>query len=466
MYHETVAQELVAFGIEHFIETMNLLVQEPNIISPAILRAEVLQDVGGEKRRVLQRVLVPRQSRDSLVWQQVVYEYANGTAETGSCTVTHRCFKDKTFGELATVAELPYFYPKVDSFSYHYKPIPVPAETSSSTNLERDVVEKGCFSITVACKDKESMQQLLDERTKHIFTKVCKKVLKICVGTMNGYKKRVYHDVVIEKILYQNRYRILKEKYSDWVAKWPEETDPSKHVFEDIGIATWLILLFEQKPQSPGKSKRFVDLGCGNGFLTYILLNEGFSGIGLDLSRRRLWSMFPEDVIQGRLIERPILPKQEDFSEFEFIIGNHSDELTPWVPVIARRDSCKWMIIPCCLFELCGRKFTKCIPELGRYKTYCQYLIDFSRNTLGYCGSQSTEVEHLRIPSTKNVCIVMRQEAADEDEADADSKKALAQKIIDETDFVPRKPDRLKQQELRDKKMARMQKKSEFILED
>ena len=447
---ETVASEKVSFKLEHFLETMNMLLHEPNIISPAILRAEVLQDKTTEEnewKRIVQRVLVPKQTRDPRIWQQVVYDFSATGAE--GCSITHSCFTDESFKTPATVDCLPYFYPKFDSFCYHYQPIPAAGVVDGMIDEAR-----GIFSITVACKDMESIDQLLDNRIKDIFAKVCKKVVKICVGTMNGYKKRVHHDLVIPKIAYQDKYRILKEKYSEWVEKWPEDTDPSKHVFEDIGIATWLILLFEQQALSPGKTKHFVDLGCGNGFLSYILLNEGFSGMGIDLSRRKLWGLFPSHV-HGKLVERPILPKQEDFTEFEFIIGNHSDELTPWVPVIARRDSCRWMVIPCCLFELDGRKFTKSIPELGRYKTYCQHLIDFSRNTMGY--GDAIEVEHLRIPSTKNVCIVMRQEAKDGEFA---AEKALARKIIQETEIRLRKSDREKGQEQRDKKNARLQNKS------
>ena len=69
---------------------------------------------------------------------------------------------------------------------------------------------------------------------------------KHCKGTMNGYKKRVIHDLLVPKILYQDTYYALKQKYGKyWVENWPEETDPQKHVFEDIGIATWLKLLWK-----------------------------------------------------------------------------------------------------------------------------------------------------------------------------------------------------------------------------
>lgn len=61
----------------------------------------------------------------------------------------------------------------------------------------------------------------------------------------------------------------------------------------------------------------------------------------------------------------------------------------------------KFIIIPCCFFELDGTKFTKNITSLGRYKTYIEH-IESQCTTLGF----ATQRESLRIPSTKNVCII------------------------------------------------------------
>ena len=41
---------------------------------------------------------------------------------------------------------------------------------------------------------------------------------------------------------------------------------------------------------------RFVDLGCGNGFLTYLLIEEGNSGWGIDRQRRGIWDEYPAEV--------------------------------------------------------------------------------------------------------------------------------------------------------------------------
>ena len=62
---------------------------------------------------------------------------------------------------------------------------------------------------------------------------------------------------------------------------WTESTDPRKFVYEDISIAAYLIVLWEdelkQQTQSTTTSRKqsFVDLGCGNGLLVYLLTKEG-----------------------------------------------------------------------------------------------------------------------------------------------------------------------------------------------
>jgi tRNASer (uridine44-2'-O)-methyltransferase len=99
----------------------------------------------------------------------------------------------------------------------------------------------------------------------------------------------------------QETYRALKKKYRPWIDKWAAKTDPLKFVYEDIGkkirkeisvshcsgsrlgIAAHLICLWEiermsQKSETEYKKPSFVDLGCGNGFLVYLLNSEGYPG--------------------------------------------------------------------------------------------------------------------------------------------------------------------------------------------
>jgi len=57
-----------------------------------------------------------------------------------------------------------------------------------------------------------------------------------------------------------------------------------------LGIAAYLCLLWQNKSVS------FVDLGCGNGLLVYILTKEGHKGTGLDIRKRKIWEKFDVDL--------------------------------------------------------------------------------------------------------------------------------------------------------------------------
>ena len=49
--------------------------------------------------------------------------------------------------------------------------------------------------------------------------------------------------------------------------------------------------------------------------------------------------------------------KPESVYDTEWLIGNHSDELTPWIPVIAFNSSPRtnFFILPCCPFDFRGK---------------------------------------------------------------------------------------------------------------
>ena len=252
-----------------------------------------------------------------------------------------------------------------------------------------------------------------------------------------GYKKRVYHDVVVPLDLFTSHYRRLKIKFGHWVEEWEESTDPQKFVFEDVAIAAFLIALWEiegdfsvapridstangdvesevgnatgEEPSiavtaPPGvRRPSFVDLGCGNGFLVYILTMEGFAGRGIDLVKRKIWSRYPSEV---KLEESPIDPPNDVFEE-DWILANHSDELTPWVPFIASRNNRKFFVLPCCEWNF-DSKFSSRTKALSRYEMYLEYIKQLTVES-GY----KVEVEHLRIPSTRNISIIGRTRTID-----------------------------------------------------
>ncbi|XP_060102143.1 probable tRNA (uracil-O(2)-)-methyltransferase isoform X2 [Heteronotia binoei] len=199
---------------------------------------------------------------------------------------------------------------------------------------------------------------------------------------------------------YNNTYQNLKEKYKEIVKVWPEVTDPQKFVYEDVAIAAYMLILWEDERASKGlpRKQSFVDLGCGNGLLVHILSSEGHPGKGIDVRRRKIWSMYGP---QTHLEECEISPN-DLYPDADWLIGNHSDELTPWIPVIAARSSysCCYFVLPCCFFDFNG-KYNRRQSQKTQYREY----LDFVTEVGLVCGF-NVEEDCLRIPSTKRVCLI------------------------------------------------------------
>lgn len=118
-------------------------------------------------------------------------------------------------------------------------------------------------------------------------------------------------------------YNSLKKKYKHWVGKWKGLSDPQKVVFEDIGIASFLICLWnlERSQNQSNKKQSFVDLGCGNGFLVYILCKEGYDGKGIDMEKRPMWDEYEKEY-QDRMYLQTFNPMEATFPEADWILGN------------------------------------------------------------------------------------------------------------------------------------------------
>ncbi|XP_028982948.1 probable tRNA (uracil-O(2)-)-methyltransferase [Betta splendens] len=226
------------------------------------------------------------------------------------------------------------------------------------------------------------------------------KLVRWATESRSGEFRSTLSLLPVEK--YSLMYQQLKDKYKAMVKVWPEVTDPEKFVYEDVAIATYLLVLWSEERAQKGLTCRqsFVDLGCGNGLLVHILTNEGHPGKGIDLRRRKIWDMYgPQTLLE----EKAITPSESFlFPDTDWLIGNHSDELTPWIPVIAARSSysCRFFVLPCCFFDFYG-KYQRRQCNRSQYKEYIDFVAEVSQE----CGF-STEEDCLRIPSTKRVCLV------------------------------------------------------------
>ena len=204
---------------------------------------------------------------------------------------------------------------------------------------------------------------------------------------------------------YSLEYQRLKERYAgDIITNWGESSDPEKFVHEDLGIAAYILLLWRRQAREEswpaGRKQTFVDLGCGNGLLVYILTMEGHTGVGYDLRRRNIWSWYP-DIVQ--LEERTIVPSlTTSYQDTDWILGNHSDELTPWIPVLASLSgvNTSFWVLPCCPFSFTG-KYQRRSSESSVWRDYLDWIVLL-------CGEMgfSVEEDRMKIPSTKRVCLV------------------------------------------------------------
>ncbi|KAH8242799.1 hypothetical protein KR032_002262 [Drosophila birchii] len=207
--------------------------------------------------------------------------------------------------------------------------------------------------------------------------------------------------VDVEK--YNDLYKELKQKHSQRLLEYwqtaQESTDPLKFIYEDLAIAAYLIVLWSQTQTEP---KAFADLGCGNGLLVHVLNAEGYKGYGYDIRKRKIWSLYPEDTKQS-LVEQAVEPNSSslDFPDVDWLIGNHSDELSPWLPVLASRLQANFFLLPCCPYELSGAKFRRRNTRISAYQDFFHYVTQVTKE----CGFDILQ-DRLKIPSTKRLALI------------------------------------------------------------
>jgi tRNASer (uridine44-2'-O)-methyltransferase len=371
---------------------------------------------------------------------------------------------------------IPFYHPKVRGVAilYTFQTNAPPGTAPGTLSLHYDLFP----------------ERPLDNRMSRTALKMIEIIHKHSKGRMKGYQKRVHHDVVIPQKTFQDTYAYLKGKYAQrLIAKWVEQTPPEKHVFEDLGIAAFLIELWadmyggelenvqslpdlssatanetsmleagkERKEKAQRSFPGFVDIGCGNGLLVYILNKEGWNGWGFDARRRKTWDTF-EEQYQNNLKEMLLVPKilqskteNEDsvadapishnglFPLGTFIVSNHADELTPWTPLLAFLSESPFIAIPCCSHSLSGTRFrapyyrkhfptsTSPSKQPSAFTSLCSY-VAYLTSTMSYIP----ETEYLRIPSTRNIALIGRKrEGENEKMKDLEEKMKLVQEVVE-----------------------------------
>lgn len=432
---------LALYSAEVFTEVNLQLILHPERNTKHIRRADILNDSetdpynlnndhegtwGMTCTRTIGRRLMPRNPNFDSELEQTCRFYALEGEDEATVVTYHNHFVE---GE-----KLPYYVPGVLGIAFelfegivYLSYLPVPNTSSEDDRLQRTALH------------------LLQTLHRHWFPPLSTYV-DGSLGTQEGYQKRVHHDLIVSKSSFQDLYIHLKNKYAkDLINAWVEATDPKKHVFEDISLTAFLILLWEQ---DRGRETKFVDIGCGNGVLVYLLTMERYEGYGFDARRRKSWDIFPPNV-QERLYERVLVPHfltddvtgktihNGNFDEGTFLISNHADELTPYTPLLAALtpSSSGFLAIPCCEHDFSGSKsgggsLSSSIANIskggggGRYGVYCEWIGEISRE-MGW----TIEREMLRIPSTRNVGIIGRKLNTPDDGKDRELALEVIRKL-------------------------------------
>ena len=224
---------------------------------------------------IFERDLFPRNPEvDNQLKENVVFEKSE--------PVQYKCIFSPVFPEnqndsLEKSQFLPYFYPKVEKFSIEFdeknKKLYLKAIHLKNSNYKEKM---GKIAIQILSKFKKWFFFFFS----FLFFFEIYFLFRMIRCQNQDYVKKFEHDKLVSKEEFKKKNEELKRKYKNWVDDpfWKSENYAKKSVFEDISIASYLICLWEKEKQQEKReiNQTFLDLGCGNGFLVYLLTKEGF----------------------------------------------------------------------------------------------------------------------------------------------------------------------------------------------
>lgn len=420
-----------------FFSVANALLRNPNLNSTYLFRADIIWDSAGELEtpsqleshlqseslkncgqlepsdmlkfasvdfngfsleRTVVRKLIPRKPQLDPTLDQTCHIYKGATSKV------HRVSESKGSKphiseewlivynpHITTLEKMPWYHPPVRALAFYLEICQSSANAQMMSVLSLHILPFDSISLDpVPNRLHRTLLSLLST-----YSRLCRNTPELKVSSAKeAVFPNPYKDNIIPQHIHQNTYTRLKETYAArLIADWVEKTEPSKHVFEDLSIAAFLIELWRQmytvKPNFERQSDSytdfpgFVDIACGNGVLAHILISEGYSGWGFDARPRKTWAIFP-DSTQSHLKQLMCLPRpfadvllrtenvtiaSHDgiFPKDTFIISNHADELTPWTPIIATlshpESPLPFLAIPCCSHALSGAKHRYSHPK-------------------------------------------------------------------------------------------------------
>ncbi|KAL4793970.1 hypothetical protein BDV19DRAFT_399801 [Aspergillus venezuelensis] len=439
------------YALEDIKDTSLFLLENPGFSSSVVFRADILFDIrheideienpfstkaeneisplparyilGFKLARTFVRRLIPRNAQLDKPLEQTCHVYL-GQGDSSDPTSVLARFLVVYSPHVKKEEDLPYYHPQLKALGLMYeyeqhqdggihpRGLAIAQDEATAEGKGKCKCKgKGTMSIHILpCPSATtSTTTPIPPRLERTLTNLLEVQIRITRGRLGTSTSKPttsspyapIKDNIIPRARVQDTYSRLKAKYAaDLSERWVEATEPSKHVFEDLGVASFLIELWRDMYSVPprdeisesekvkgGRFPGFVDIACGNGVLVYILLSEGYEGWGFDARKRKTWSIFPAH-IQSHLKEEIYIPTpfvdalsissmtststsktgtapgQELHDKLKadtFIISNHADELTLWTPLLAaslkpQRPS-SFLAIPCCSHSLCGARY-------------------------------------------------------------------------------------------------------------
>lgn len=352
---------------------------------PSPISSSSLSSLDLKLTRTVVRRLIPRKPKVDRALEQTCFMYSGNGEDVGAQTRRLVIYRP----HVESSSEMPWYHPSVKALAFYYNGEDSKASLSvhflpfDSGNVGPvpDRLHKTMLSLL------KTLLRLIkhdEPQDEPVFPLLAHEDATNGISVSSLDMSRIslspssLKDTIIPQHLIQDTYTRLKETYaSDLISRWVEVTEPSKHVFEDLAIAAFLIELWKQMYSAPTLFPGFVDIACGNGVLVYILIREGYLGSGFDARRRKTWEILDinSHLTEELCIPQPFLDALESttdsitpgitihngiFSPSTFIISNHADELTPWTPLLACLSSPSspnpFLAIPCCSHALSGAR--------------------------------------------------------------------------------------------------------------
>lgn len=215
----------LADSFRQFETAVSQLIHHPEYNSTLILRSETISDSenviptsvprleGYYPLRNVHRKLLPRRpGRDTALEQHcTLYAFISGEFAGLPSTLVLTPVSD---GE-----SLPYYHPPVSYLAFRFIPSD-PSTTSDSASLRIEVIPHPGTPTDLNSRLYRTALALLQTLHRYLW------------GTLTHYQKRVQHDVLIPRDVYQDVYLSMRERHKGLVGTWRETTDPLKHVFE------------------------------------------------------------------------------------------------------------------------------------------------------------------------------------------------------------------------------------------